>query len=186
MTAKKRGRRKSLPGDLSDRALVERIIRVDQAGEFGAVQIYKGQLAVLAGTKSEPVVAEMAAAEDEHLAEFNRLLVERRVRPTALTPIWRAAGFMLGAGTALIGEKTAMACTEAVEEVIVEHYRKQADALGDSEPKLKKTIEAFAADEDEHRETALEHDAKRAPGYPVLSRGIKASTRLAIWLSERI
>lgn len=186
MSARKRRPRKRLPGDLSDRALLERIVRVDQAGEFGAVQIYKGQLAVLAGTKSEPVITEMAAAEDVHLAAFDRLLVERRVRPTALTPIWRAAGFMLGAGTALIGEKAAMACTEAVEEVIVEHYRNQAEALGDDEPELKKTIEAFAAEEEEHRQTAIDHESERAPAYPALSRGIRAGTRLAIWLSERI
>lgn len=178
--------RRSLPGDPDDRALVERMIRVDQAGEFGAQQIYKGQLAVLRGTASEAAIADMAAQEDAHLERFNELLVQRRVRPTALTPIWRVAGFALGAGTALMGERAAMACTVAVEEVIEQHYQRQADALGPREPDLKKTIEEFRRDELAHRDVGLDHDAESAPGYAVMRRGIKAGTRLAIWLSERI
>lgn len=177
--------RRSLPGDLDPQSLRRRMIRVDQAGEFGAKEIYKGQLAILAGTKSESAIREMAAAEDEHLEFFNRLLVENRVRPTALTPVWRVAGFALGASTALIGEKAAMACTAAVEEVIEEHYQKQADLL-DEDSELKTAIEKFKNEEAHHRETALAHGAEETPGYRVLNGGIKAGTRLAIWLSERI
>lgn len=179
-------RTSSLPGDLDETRLVERIIRVDQAGEFGARQIYKGQLAVLRGTPSEAPIAEMAAQEDRHLERFDALMVERRVRPTALTPVWRVAGYALGAGTALMGERAAMACTVAVEEVIEQHYRRQAEALGRREPDLKETIEEFRRDELSHRDIGLEHDASSAPGYRVMRRGIKAGTRLAIWLSERI
>lgn len=162
------------------------MIRVDQAGEFGAKQIYKGQLAVLRRRPSADVIAEMAEQEEKHLERFNQLLVERHVRPTALAPLWRAAGYALGAGTALMGERAAMACTVAVEEVIEEHYQRQAEALGDREPDLKETIEEFRRDELAHRDIGFEHDAEGAPGYPVLRRGIKAGTRLAIWLSERI
>ena len=176
----------SLPGDLSKRQRLERILRVDQAGEFGAKRIYQGQLAVLKGTASEAPVAEMAAQEDEHLETFDALLVERRVRPTALTPLWRAAGFALGAGTALMGEKAAMACTVAVEEVIDEHYKDQIGALGDDEPELRKTLEKYRADEQHHRDVALDHDAEQTPGYRTLRRAIRAGTKLAIRLSERV
>lgn len=179
-------RRPSLPGDLSPRRRLHRLLRVDQAGEFGAVQIYKGQLAVLRGTASEAAVQRMAEQEREHLARFNALMVERGVRPTALTPLWRAAGFLLGAGTALMGERAAMACTVAVEEVIDGHYRRQLEDLGDDEPGLAQTLETFRADELEHRDAALAAGAEEARGYRPLSRGIRAGTRLAIWLSERL
>ncbi len=174
-----------LPGDLSPEALVERMIRVDQAGEFGAVRIYEGQLRVLGGAPAGPVIEAMAAQEREHLDHFNRLLVERRVRPTLLTPLWHVAGYALGASTAMLGEKAAMACTAAVEEVIDEHYAKQRAQLGDDEAELRDTIETFRQEEVEHKDTALAHDAKGAPGYEMLSGAIKAGSRLAIWLSER-
>jgi ubiquinone biosynthesis monooxygenase Coq7 len=108
------------------------------------------------------------------------------VRPTALTPLWRAAGFALGAGTAMLGEKAAMACTVAVEEVIEEHYRGQADRLEDDEAELRATIEQYREDEAHHRDVGLANGAEETPGYRLLSGGIKAGTRLAIWLSERI
>ena len=179
------------PGDPDPRTLVERTIRVDQAGEFGAVRIYEGQLAALrltgrgngaAGRK----IAAMAAAERAHNKEFDRLLAARRVRPTALSPLWHVAGFALGAATALMGEKAAMACTVAVEETIDEHYAQQAAALGDDEADLRSTIEKFRADEIEHRDTALAAGAEQAPGYEALSTVIKAGSKLAIWLSTRI
>ncbi len=113
-------------------------------------------------------------------------MVARRVRPTALQPLWHVAGFALGAATAMIGERAAMACTVAVEEVIDEHYGGQAERLGPEEAELKGTIETFQADEREHRDTALEHGAERTPGYEVLRGAIKSGSRLAIWLSERI
>lgn len=175
-----------LPGDLSPEEVIERIIRVDQAGEFGAKRIYEGQLAILGKSKDGPVLREMAATEEKHLDRFNELMVERKVRPTLLTPVWNVAGFALGAGTALMGREAAMACTAAIEEVIEEHYAGQSAQLGDDEPALRETIEEFKQEEVEHRETALAEGAERAPGYPVLSAAIKSGSRLAIWLSERI
>ena len=175
-----------LPGDLSPAALVERMIRVDHAGEFGAVRIYEGQMAVLGTSPAGATVQRMADQEREHLEAFDRLVVDRQVRPTALTLLWHVAGFALGAGTALMGEKAAHACTVAIEEVIDEHYEKQAEQLGDDESALRDTIQRFRADEIAHRDEALEHGAREAPGYEVLTSAIKAGSRLAIWLSERI
>ncbi len=175
-----------LPGDLAPEAEVERMIRVDHAGEFGAARIYDGQLAILGGTKAGKVIAEMADGERKHLETFDEMVLARRVRPTALAPIWHLAGFALGAGTALMGPRHAMACTEAVEEVIDEHYRRQAERLGKREPELRRTIEAFRADEQGHRDTAIAEGAREAAGHRPLTRAVKAGTRLAIWLSERI
>jgi ubiquinone biosynthesis monooxygenase Coq7 len=174
------------PGDLDAADRIARILRVDQAGEFGALQIYKGQLAVLAGTASAATVEEMAEAERRHLETFDRLVVERGVRPTALTPIWRGAGLLLGAVSALISERHAMACTAAVEETIDRHYRRQAESLGPEEAGLQATLEEFRADELRHRETALEHRAAEAVGYAAFSGAVRTGTRLAIWLSERL
>lgn len=178
-----------LPGDPVGRAMVDRIIRVDHAGEYGAMRIYAGQLAVLG--RDHPATAEirrMAAQEERHLKAFESLIVERRVRPTALAPLWHVAGFALGAGTAMLGERAAMACTVAIEETIDRHYAGQAAALEGlpAEASLKSTVEEFRADELEHRDTALARGAEEAPGYPVLSAAIRAGSRLAIWLSERI
>jgi ubiquinone biosynthesis monooxygenase Coq7 len=175
-----------LPGDLPTDAYVERALRVDHAGEFGAVRIYQGQLAVLRGSESADAVRHMAEQEQRHLDAFEDLLAERRVRPTLLSPVWGAAGFALGAATALLGEKAAMACTEAVEEVIDDHYRRQSDRLSAAEPELAAKLDQFRAEEIEHRDTAREHGAREAPGYPVLKTGVRTATRLAIWLSERL
>ena len=175
-----------LPGDPQPDESIERMIRVDHAGEYGAVRIYAGQLAVLGPGAARDAVEEMAAKEHEHLAEFDKLIVERRVRPTALTPLWHVTGFALGAATALMGEKAAMACTVAVEEVIDEHYADQAARLGEDEAELRATVEAFRQDELDHRATALDHDAEAAPGYELLTGAVKAGSRLAIWLSKRI
>jgi ubiquinone biosynthesis monooxygenase Coq7 len=162
------------------------MIRVDHAGEYGAVRIYEGQLAVLGKTAAGDAIRRMAAEEQRHLETFDRLIVERRVRPTALEPVWRIAGFALGAATALMGEKAAMACTAAVEEVIDEHYAGQIERLGDSDKELKTTVADFRADEIAHRDEALAAGAEQAPGYRVLSETIKAGCRLAIALSTRI
>lgn len=175
-----------LPGDPAPSEAVARMIRVDHAGEYGAARIYEGQLAVLGRARTGPLIRHMAEQEKHHLAEFERLVVERRVRPTALTPLWHVAGFALGAATALLGERAAMACTVAVEEVIDQHYRHQAEALGDEEPELRATVEEFRGDELRHRETALAHGAAETPGYEMLSAAIKAGSRLAIWLSTRV
>ena len=128
----------------------------------------------------------MYEQEKRHLEAFDRLLVERRVRPTLLQPLWHVAGFALGAATALLGERAAMACTVAVEEVIDRHYAEQAERLGEDEAELRATIEKFRADELEHKDEALAHGAEGAPGYEVLTAAVKAGSRLAIWLSTRI
>lgn len=174
------------PGDPDKDALVESMIRVNQAGEYGAMRIYAGQLAVLRHGAAAEKIKEMAAQEREHLDAFNTLAAERRVRPTALEPLWHLAGFALGAVTALMGEKAAMACTVAVEEVIEEHYADQAAKLGEDEAPLRETIEKFRADELAHRDTAVEHHARETPGYEFLASAIKAGSRLAIWLSTRV
>lgn len=175
-----------LPGDPTPEAAVKRMIRVDQAGEYGARRIYEGQLAVLGNGPSGPDIRHMHAQELRHLKVFDEMVAERQVRPTLLQPVWHVAGFALGAATALIGEKAAMACTVAVEEVIDAHYARQAEQLGDQERDLKDTIEEFRAEELEHRDLGLAKGAEQAPGYPVLSAAIKAGSRLAIWLSERV
>jgi ubiquinone biosynthesis monooxygenase Coq7 len=173
------------PGSPTD---IEAMIRVDHAGEYGAVRIYEGQLAVLKRRNSTSVetIQHMADQEQRHLKTFDRLVNERRVRPTALEPVWRVAGFALGAVTAAMGEKAAFACTAAVEEVIDEHYASQVAALKDKDPALKATVEDFRADEAAHREEALKQGAEQAPGYKLLSETIKAGCRIAIKLSERI
>ena len=176
-----------LPGDPTRQQLVERMIRVDHAGEYGAVRIYEGQLAVLGRTSPEAAaIREMAAKEREHLAAFNDLVADRRVRPTALLPLWHVAGFALGAATAFLGERAAMACTAAVEEVIDRHYAEQSAQLGDDEAPLRETVERYRADELDHRDTALAHGAEEAPAHDLLTGVVKAGSRLAIWLSTRI
>ncbi|MBT3627670.1 MAG: demethoxyubiquinone hydroxylase family protein [Rhodospirillaceae bacterium] len=175
-----------LPGDPSPEEMIERILRVDHAGEYGAARIYDGQLAVLGRDAVAPVIREMAEAERKHLAAFDKLLVERRVRPTALAPFWHVAGFALGAGSALMGPRAAMACTAAVEEVIEEHYAAQVEKLGDDEAELRKTLVEFGAEETRHKEIGLAHEAEQAPGFEPISAAVKRGTRLAIWLSERI
>jgi ubiquinone biosynthesis monooxygenase Coq7 len=173
------------PGSPTD---IEAMIRVDHAGEYGAVRIYEGQLAVLKRRKSAKVetIQHMADQEQRHLKTFDKLVNERRVRPTALEPLWRIAGFALGAATAALGEKAAFACTAAVEEVIDEHYAAQVAALKDKDPALKATVEDFRADEAAHRDEALKQGAEQAPGYKLLSETIKAGCRIAIKLSEKI
>jgi ubiquinone biosynthesis monooxygenase Coq7 len=178
--------RRRLAGDPDSRQLLERVLRVDHAGEYGAKRIYAGQLAVLGKAPCAPTLRHMAAQEDRHLAAFDRLLPQNRVRPTLLSPLWHVGGFALGAVTALMGEKAAMACTEAVEDVIDHHYSAQIEKLGAAEPELRDLIEEFRQEEVEHRDIAREAGAEDAPAYPLLSRGIRAITRGAIWLSERI
>ena len=164
----------------------EAMIRVDHAGEYGAVRIYAGQLAVLKHGPAADLIRHMAAQEAHHLKTFDRLVNERKVRPTALEPVGRIAGFALGAVTAAMGEKAAYACTAAVEEVIDEHYAGQIAALGDTDAALKATVTEFRAEEEAHRNTALAEGAEQAPGYRLLSGTIKTGCRIAIKLSERI
>jgi ubiquinone biosynthesis monooxygenase Coq7 len=175
-----------LPGDPTGRELVERMIRVDHAGEYGAKRIYQGQLAVLGRGDKGDLLRRMQAQEQHHLDTFSGLVADRRVRPTALLPLWHVAGFMLGAATAAMGARAAMACTVAVEEAIDEHYSRQSAALGDDEAGLRDTIETFRAEELEHRDIGLQHGAEQAPGYRLLRRAIKAGCKVAIAVSERV
>jgi ubiquinone biosynthesis monooxygenase Coq7 len=175
-----------LPGDPVPEVEIERMIRVDHAGEYGAVRIYDGQLAIIRRGRARDEIRHMAEQEKRHLAAFDALVRAHRVRPTLLHPLWHVAGYALGAATALLGERAAMACTVAVEEVIDEHYRAQAERLGAADPALRETIEAFRADELAHRQTAIEHGATEALGYELISAVVKTGSRLAIWLSTRL
>jgi len=193
MTAARKAR-PLLPGVSDHRADgdVAAIIRVDHAGEFGALRIYEGQLAVLSrmpgAEASADAIRHMAAQEKQHFDAFAEIVKTRGVRPTALEPVWHVAGFALGAATALMGEKAAMACTVAIEDVIDEHYTRQIETLEamPEEAALKRTVEDFRADEIQHREDALNHGAEQAPFYALLSSAIRFGCRTAIRLSERL
>lgn len=163
------------------------MIRVDQAGEYGATRIYAGQLAVLGDRHpASRTIARMAFQEQRHLRHFDDLITDRGIRPTLLQPFWNVAGHALGAVTALIGPDAAMACTAAVETEIDEHYSEQIRSLGDDEPDLSATIAEFQAEELEHRDTAIAAGAENTFGYPILSAFIRAGCRAAIQLSKRI
>ncbi|MGV3480783.1 MAG: demethoxyubiquinone hydroxylase family protein [Sphingobium sp.] len=163
------------------------MLRVDQAGEYGATRIYAGQMAVMGDrTPAARMIAGMAAQEERHRRHFDGMIVARGVRPTLLQPIWDVAGFWLGAATAAIGPEAAMACTAAIETEIDNHYREQLEQLGDSDPELSEAIAEFRAEEVEHRDQALAAGAERAPAYPVLSAAIRLGCRAAIALSKRI
>lgn len=183
-------RRPPMPGTRVDEARIAEMIRVDHAGEFGAVQIYRGQRAVFERSAGKAhaarLIAEMEAGEAEHLATFDRMIAERDVRPTIMAPIWRMAGFSLGAATALMGEKAAHACTEAVEEVIEQHYARQSEALEGVDEELKDVVVRFREDELAHRDTAVDQGAHGALGYPLLSALIKFGCRAAIRISEKV
>ena len=178
--------RRRLPGDPTARAEIARMIRVDHAGEYGAKRIYQGQLAVLGRGAKGDVLRHMQAQEQVHLDTFAAMIADRRVRPTALLPLWHLAGFALGAVTAAMGERAAMACTVAVEEAIDAHYAAQSAVLGEDEAALRDTIEVFRAEELEHRDIGLAHEAEQTPGYRLLHRVITAGCRVAIAVSERV
>jgi ubiquinone biosynthesis monooxygenase Coq7 len=179
-------RKPRMPGDESPEDRAARIIRVDQAGEYGAKRIYAGQLAVMGHTRSGASLRHMAQQEDEHLNAFNRMMTQRTVRPTLLSPLWHVAGYALGAATALLGERAAMACTVAVEEAIDAHYTRQQEELGEEDAELSGLIAKCHAEELEHRDRALEQGAEDLPGYALFSGLIRAGARTAIWLSERV
>ena len=173
------------PGDRTEST--EAMIRVDQAGEYGATRIYAGQLAVLGDRHpAARAISHMAHQEERHRAFFDKLIVERGVRPTILQPFWNVAGFALGAVTAAIGPEAAMACTAAVETEIDKHYLEQLDQLGDRDPELSAAIADFQAEELEHRDHALAAGAEQALGYPVLSAVIRLGCRVAIAAAKRI
>lgn len=179
------------PGTVNNPRRVEEMIRVDHAGEYGAVQIYRGQLAVFGKLPKKARIAgqlrHMEADEQHHLTAFDSLLMERGVRPTVLAPLTNLAGYALGAATALMGEKAAHACTEAVESVIEGHYADQVEeltAMGES--KLAATFDRFREEEIAHKDTAVNEGAKDAFGYPLLSGLIKAGCRVAIKVTEKV
>ena len=163
------------------------MLRVDQAGEYGATRIYAGQLAVM-GTRTPAArsIAAMAASEERHRKHFDALIVARRVRPTLLQPFWNVAGYGLGMATALLGPEAAMACTAAIETEIDMHYGEQLDELGDSDPELSAAIADFRAEEVEHKATAMAGGAERAFGFPIMTAAIRLCCRAAISLSKRI
>jgi len=172
------------------RELLDRIIRVDHAGELGADRIYAGQMFMLGKSDAGPLIKHMWEQEKHHLATFERLIPQYRVRPTALLPMWNAVGFILGATTAALGKEAAMACTEAVEEVIGEHYNNQMRELMaddvETHKELLNTIRQIRDDEMEHHDTAIQNDAAKAPFYNAMKQVIQFGCRRAIWLSERI
>jgi ubiquinone biosynthesis monooxygenase Coq7 len=174
------------PGELSSQQLIERIIRVDHAGEYGAARIYDGQLEVLKDTPSGPIIKKMALQEQQHLDYFDKLVVDRRVRPTALSPLWHVAGYALGVFSAKLGENAAMTCTVAVESVIDEHYLKQINALGEHETDLRDKLTEFRRDEINHRDTASARVQKDSVKLKTLGNVVRSATRTAIWLSERL
>lgn len=181
--------RPAAPGG-GDAARLAQMIRVDHAGEYGATRIYAGQKAVFALAPGKRHMAEQMARQEAeetvHKHAFDRLMAERGVRPTLLSPLWNVAGFGLGVVTALMGEKAAHACTAAVEEVIEEHYRAQEEELGDREPELKAMIAQFREEEVGHRDEAVALGAKEAFAHPLLEAVIKAGCRAAIAVSQRV
>jgi len=187
MPKKKKNKLNRTPKNKTNREILEQIIRVDHAGEYGATRIYDGQIAVFGkNSKIGKTIQHMADQEQEHIDKFNELILEHRVRPTALLPVWNIAGFALGASTAFLGEKAAMACTVAVEKVIGEHYQEQLDLLEDDQKDLKKTISKFRDDELEHHDIGIEHDAESAPGYKIMSKVIELGCKTAIAISKKI
>ena len=178
------------PGRGAVRRRLSEILRVDHAGELGAVHIYRGQRAVFAAApahgRTEEALAEMEAHEQVHLDRFDALLNAHKVRPTLMAPLWRVAGFALGAGTALLGEKAAHACTEAVENVIEQHYAGQIEELKTRDPELAAELSQFRDDELGHRDRAIEEGAREAPGYALLSAVITAGCKASIKISEKV
>ncbi len=175
-----------LPGDPTPKQALSRMIRVDHAGEFGAARIYAGQLAVLGRGPKGDLLRHMKEQEQHHLDTFAGMIADRRVRPTALLPFWHVAGFALGAVTAAMGTRAAMASTVAVEETIDAHYSAKIETLGEDEPKLRDTIETFRLEELEHRDIGIENGAEQAPAYRLLTRLIKIGCKAAIAASERL
>ena len=173
------------PGDR--RESIDAMIRVDQAGEYGATRIYAGQLAILGDRHpAARAIGHMAHQEERHRAFFDKMIADRGVRPTILQPFWHVAGFALGAATAAIGPAAAMACTAAVETEIDKHYQEQLDQLGDSDPELSAAIADFQAEELEHKAHAIAAGAESAVGYPVLSAFIRLGCKVAIAAAKRI
>ena len=187
MGKKKITKKKSDNNFKTNKGILEEIIRVDHAGEYGATRIYDGQIAIFGkNSKIGKTIQHMADQEQEHIETFEKLMIQHRVRPTVLLPLWNVTGFVLGATTALMGEKAAMACTVAVEKVIGDHYNKQASLLEKDQKKLKSTIKKFEKDELEHHDIGIAHDAEKTIGYSILSKIISLGCKTAIAVSKKI
>ena len=161
----------------------EQMIRVDHAGEYGANRIYEGQLMVLGKSGIGGELRHMLSQEREHLKKFDQLIRQHKIRPSVLMPLWHLGGTALGIGSALLGKKAAMACTVAIEEAIDEHYGEQYQTLPDGE--LKAIVEKFRAEELEHRDKGLEHDAENMIGYEIFKTIVKLGAKTSIWLAKR-
>lgn len=171
----------------NNQALLSEMIRVDHAGEYGALRIYQGQLDALGHDHPiAPTLQHMYDQEKHHLETFEKLVVEKQVRPTLLSPLWHVAGYCLGYATAKLGPRAAMACTVAVETVIDKHYAEQEKILEHIDPELKEIVSVFRQEEIDHKNIGIEHEAEQSPCYPILSNAIKTASKLAIWLSKRI
>jgi len=174
----------------TDQKILDEIIRVDHAGERGAIKIYEGQLLALKTIKQDrdlkDIIEKMKNHEKEHLEYFEKEIQRRKIKPTYLLPLWDLMGVTLGFGTALLGKKAAMLCTASVEEVIEDHYQNQLSKLGDDEKELKMKIEKFRGDEINHKNTAYESGATNQGIYSIMDKVIKAGSRIAITISEKI
>ena len=174
----------------TDKKILEEIIRVDHAGERGAIKIYEGQLLALSTIKQDKnlkaVIEEMKEQEKEHLEYFEREIKKRNMKPTYLLPLWDLMGVSLGFGTALLGKKATMLCTVSVEEVIENHYENQLRKKGDDEKDLKKKIEKFKGDEINHKNIAYESGANKNGFYSIMDKIIKTGSKIAITISEKI
>jgi len=174
----------------TDKKIIEEIIRVDHAGERGAIKIYEGQLLALNTIKQDEklkvIIEEMKESEKEHLEYFEKEIQKRKMKPTYLLPLWDILGISIGFGTALLGKKAAMLCTASVEEVIEDHYQNQLKKIGDDEKNLKTKIEKFKKDEVNHKNTAYETGAAKTGIYSVMDKVIKTGSKIAISISEKI
>ena len=174
----------------TDKKTLEEIIRVDHAGERGAIKIYEGQLLALKTIKQDNAlkdkIEEMKEHEKEHLEYFEKEIYKRNIKPTYLLPLWDIMGVTLGFGTALIGKKAAMLCTASVEEVIEEHYQNQLKKLGDDEKTLKAQIEKFKEDEVNHKNLAYKAGATNKGLYSIMDKVIRTGSKIAIAISEKI
>ncbi len=175
---------------LTNKKTLEEIIRVDHAGERGAIKIYEGQLLALSTFKKDEklkqLIEEMKEHEKEHFEYFDKEIQKRNIKPTIFLPLWDLLGVTLGFGTTMLGKKAAMLCTASVEEVICDHYQNQLDKLGDDEKDLKKSIKKFKEDEDNHKNIAYDKGATKGGLYFLLDKIIQNTSRVAIKVSEKV
>ena len=174
----------------TDQKILEEIIRVDHAGERGAIKIYEGQLLALNTIREDKIlkriIEEMKEQEKEHLEYFEKEIQKRNMKATYMLPLWDLMGVSLGFGTALLGKKAAMLCTASVEEVIENHYENQLSKIGEDEKDLKKKIEKFKGDEVNHKNTAYESGATKSGLYSIMDKIIRTGSKIAITISEKI